>query len=110
MCLFLYDDDPDPDEQDPAGLLHVPVHRVAAGFVLRAFRTPLGERTAVAFTDRDLLSRTLGAGQPSIKLAESALRSLASPLGISRLVLDPPLSAPAVTAEPVPADATVATP
>ncbi|MFJ7631223.1 SAV_915 family protein [Streptomyces sp. NPDC097595] len=109
MCLFLYDDDPDPDEQAPAGLLHVPVRRTATGFVLRTFRTPLGERTAVAFTGRARLARVLGAGQPSIRLAEPALRSLASPLGIGRLVLDPVLSAPAVTAEPVRAEAAVGT-
>ncbi|MFJ7059671.1 SAV_915 family protein [Streptomyces microflavus] len=98
MCLFSYDDDPDPDEQAPAGLLHVPVRPEATGPVLRMFRTPLGERTAVGFTRRDLLTATLGAGQASIRLAESALRSLAEPLGVDRLVVDPPLSARAVTA------------
>ncbi|MFF7338047.1 SAV_915 family protein [Streptomyces sp. NPDC008163] len=109
MCLFLYDDEPDPDEQVPAGLLHVPVHRQATGFVLRTFRTPLGERTAVAFTGRARLAATLGAGQASIRLAEPALRALASPLGIGRLVLDPALSAPAVTTEPVRSEAPVGT-
>ncbi|MGW2475157.1 SAV_915 family protein [Streptomyces sp. NPDC001665] len=109
MCLFLYDDDPDPDEQAPAGLLHVPVHRQARGFVLRTFRTPLGERTAVAFTRRAQLARALGAGQTSVRLSEPALRALVSPLGIDRLVLDPVLSAPAVTAEPVRAEAPVGT-
>ncbi|MEU0763946.1 SAV_915 family protein [Streptomyces microflavus] len=104
MCLFSYDDDPDPDEQAPAGLLHVPVRPEAAGPVLRMFRTPLGARTAVGFTRRELLTATLGAGQPSIRLAESALRSLAEPLGVDRLVVDPTLSAPPVTAGPVRAD------
>ncbi|MGQ4413626.1 SAV_915 family protein, partial [[Kitasatospora] papulosa] len=57
--------------------------------------------TAVGFTRQDLLTATFGAGQSSIRLSEPALRSLAAPLGVDRLVLDPVLSAPAVTAEPV---------
>lgn len=101
MCLFQYDDDPDPEEQAPAALLHVPVRPGAAGPALRMFRTPLGERTAVGFTRQDRLTATFGAGQSSIRLSEPALRSLAAPLGVDRLVLDPVLSAPAVTAEPV---------
>lgn len=101
MCLFQYDDDPDPEEQAPGGLLYVPVRPEAAGIALRMFRTPLGERTAVGFTRQDRLTVTLGAGQTSIRLSEPALRSLALPLGVSRLTLDPVLSAPAVTAEPV---------
>ncbi|OWA24321.1 SAV_915 family protein [Streptomyces sp. CS057] len=98
MCLFSYDDDPDPDEQARAGLLYVPVRPEAAGPALRMFRTPLGERTAVGFTALALLTATLGAGQPAIRLAEPALRSLTEPLGVGRLVVDPVLSAPAVTA------------
>ncbi|MFJ2221041.1 SAV_915 family protein [Streptomyces anulatus] len=98
MCLFSYDDDPDPDEQARAGLLYVPVRPAAAGPALRIFRTPLGERTAVGFTGLALLTATLGAGQPAIRLAEPALRSLTEPLGVDRLVVDPVLSAPAVTA------------
>lgn len=100
MCLFQYDDAPDPEEQAPAGLLYVPVRPGAAGPTLRMFRTPLGERTAVGFTRQDLLTAALGAGQSSIRLAEPALRCLAAPLGVGRLVLDPALSAPAVAAEP----------
>ncbi|MEV4966512.1 SAV_915 family protein [[Kitasatospora] papulosa] len=101
MCLSPYDDDPDPEERAPAGLLHVPVRPGAAGPALRMFRSPMGERTAVGFTRRDLLTAALGAGQSSIRLSEPALRSLAAPLGVERLVLDPALSAPAVTPEPV---------
>ncbi|MFE7140221.1 SAV_915 family protein [Streptomyces sp. NPDC057644] len=101
MCLFSYDADADPDEQAPAGLLYVPVRTEAAGPALRVFRTPLGERTAVGFTRRDLLTATLGAGQPAILLAEPALRALTAPLGVGRLVVDPVLSAPAVTTKPV---------
>ncbi|TXS04545.1 hypothetical protein EAO73_15015 [Streptomyces sp. col6] len=102
MCLFSYDDDPDPDEQALAGLLlYVPVRPEGAGSVLRLFRTPLGERTAVGFTRRDLMIATLGPGQQAMVLAEPALRALTVPLGVGRLVVDPVLSARAVTAESV---------
>ncbi|MEU8769993.1 SAV_915 family protein [Streptomyces griseus] len=101
MCLFSYDDDPDPDERARAVLLYVPVRPEAAGPALRMFRTPLGERTAVGFTGLDLLTAALGAGQSAIRLAEPALRALTEPLGVDRLVVDPVLSAPAVTAVPV---------
>ncbi|MFD4026821.1 SAV_915 family protein [Streptomyces sp. NPDC058576] len=101
MCLFSYAEDPDPDEQAPAGLLFVPVRPHATGPALRVFRTPLGERTAVGFTREDLLTATLGDGQPAILLAEPALRALTTPLGVGRLVVDPVLSAPAVSTKPV---------
>ncbi|MEU4177289.1 SAV_915 family protein [Streptomyces sp. NPDC026589] len=101
MCLFSYDDDSDPDEQARAVLLYVPVRPEAAGPALRMFRTPLGERTAVGFTGLGLLTAALGAGQAAIRLAEPALRSLTEPLGVDRIVVDPVLSAPAVTAAPV---------
>lgn len=106
MCLFSYEDDdpdpdPDPDEQDRAVILYVPVRPDTAGSALRMFRTPLGERTAVGFTRLDLLTATLGAGQSAIRLAEPVLRSLTGPLGVDRLVVDPVLSAPAVSAVPV---------
>ncbi|MEU7603928.1 SAV_915 family protein [Streptomyces sp. NPDC041003] len=104
MCLFQYADDPEPEEQGPAGPLYVPVRPGTAEVVLRMFRTPLGERTAVGFTRPDLLAATLGAGQPWIRLSESALRALAAPLGTYLLTIDPTLSAPAVT--PVPATPT----
>ncbi len=101
MCLFSYAEDPDPDEQAPAGLLFVPVRTAAAGPALRVFRTPLGERTAVGFSRRDLLTAALGAGQPAIPIAEPALRALTEPLGIDRLVVDPVLTAPPVVTGPV---------
>ncbi|MBT2545223.1 hypothetical protein J7E99_32095 [Streptomyces sp. ISL-44] len=104
MCLFPYEDDPDPEERVPAGPLCVPVRPGTAEVVLRMFRTPLGDRTAVGFTRPDLLAATLGAEQPWIRLSESALRALASPLGVCLVTIDPALSAPAVT--PVPARTT----
>ncbi|OLZ62552.1 hypothetical protein AVW11_22750 [Streptomyces amritsarensis] len=101
MCLFRYDDDPEPEERVPAGPLFVPVRPGTAEAVLRMYRTPLGDRTAVGFTRPDLLAATLGAGHPWIRLSESALRALAAPLGGYRLTIDPTFTAPAVT--PVPA-------
>ncbi|QES51344.1 hypothetical protein DEJ50_29390 [Streptomyces venezuelae] len=101
MCLFRYADDPEPDEQGPAGLLYVPVRPGTAGVVLRMFRTPLGERTAVGFTAPGLLGTTLGADQPWIRLSTPVLRAIAGALGVGRLTIDPVFSAPAVT--PLPA-------
>lgn len=98
MCLFQYDDDPEPEERVPAGPLYVPVLPGRAEVVVRLFRTPLGARTAVAFTSAERLTATLGAGLPWIRLSESALRAIAGPVGASLLTVDPTLTAPAVTA------------
>ncbi|MFJ6479736.1 MULTISPECIES: SAV_915 family protein [unclassified Streptomyces] len=97
MCLFQYDDDPEPEERVPAGPLYVPVLPGRTEVVVRMFRTPLGARTAVGFTSAERLAAALGAGQPWIRLAESALRAMAEPLGASLLTVDPTLTAPAVT-------------
>ncbi|GAA1570918.1 MULTISPECIES: SAV_915 family protein [Streptomyces] len=97
MCLFRYDDDPDPEERVPAGLLYVPVRPGAAEVVVRVFRTPLGARTAVGFTDAARLAATLGAQQPWIRLSETALRALVEPLGTALLTVDPTFTAPAVS-------------
>ncbi|MCY0939988.1 SAV_915 family protein [Streptomyces antarcticus] len=104
MCLFLYDDDPEPEERVPARPLYVPARPGATGVVVRLFRTPLGARTAVGFTGPDRLAATLGADQAWIRLSGSALRALAEPLGASLLTVDPtftaPAAAPVPTAEP----------
>ncbi|MGW2014201.1 SAV_915 family protein [Streptomyces sp. NPDC001927] len=97
MCLFQYDDDPEPEEPEPAGPLYVPVRPGRAEVVVRLFRTPLGARTAVGFTSQERLAATLGADQPWIRLTESALRAIAEPIGASILTVDPTLTAPAVT-------------
>ncbi|WP_024756503.1 SAV_915 family protein [Streptomyces exfoliatus] len=97
MCLFQYDDDPEPEEPGPAGLLYVPVRPGTHAVAVRVFRTPLGSRTAVGFTTVARLAATLGAEQPRIRLSESVLRSLAEPLGAELLTVDPTLTAPAVT-------------
>ncbi|MFF0425346.1 SAV_915 family protein [Streptomyces sp. NPDC004520] len=97
MCLFQYDDDPEPEEPDPAGPLYAPVRPGGRAVAVRVFRTPLGTRTAVGFTTVERLTATLGAEQPWIRLSEPVLRSLAEPLGIELLTVDPTLTAPAVT-------------
>ncbi|MFI7355710.1 SAV_915 family protein [Streptomyces avidinii] len=99
MCLFQYEDDPEPEERTPAGLLYVPVRPgTGAGAVVRLFRTPLGVRTAVGFTRPERLAATLGEGQRYIRLSESLLRELCEPLGAELITVDPTLSAPAATA------------
>ncbi|SOD88288.1 SAV_915 family protein [Streptomyces sp. Ag109_G2-15] len=92
-------DDPEPSERTPAGPLFVPVRPGPAGCAARLFRTPLGDRTAVAFTSARRLAGTLGPDQPWIRLAEPALRALTAPLGVTTVTVDPTFSAPA----PVPA-------
>ncbi|MFJ8013464.1 SAV_915 family protein [Streptomyces sp. NPDC096339] len=97
MCLFQYDDDPEPGERVPAGLLYVPVRPGTTRVAVRVFRTPLGARTAVGFTDPGRLAATFGAEQPWIRLSEGALRAMAEPLGVVLLTVDPTFTAPAVT-------------
>lgn len=100
MCLFRYEDDPEPEEPLPAGLLYVPVRPGTGGgpgTVIRLFRTPLGMRTAVGFTRPERLAATLGEGQRYIRLSESLLRRLCEPLGAELITVDPALSAPAAT-------------
>ncbi|WP_435971769.1 SAV_915 family protein [Streptomyces sp. Qhu_M48] len=102
MADALYGDDPEPAEPVPAGRLCVPVRPGTCGCVTRLFRTPVGGRTAVAFTDPERLRAVLGADQPWIRLAEPALRALLEPLDVRELRIDPLLTAPA----PVTAGAT----
>lgn len=92
----LYGDDPEPSEQVPGGRLCVPVRPVAHGCAAaRLFRTPVGGRTAVAFTTPARLRAVLGADQPWTELSEPALRALVRPLGVDALTVDPALTAPA---------------
>ncbi|WP_329578912.1 hypothetical protein OG500_10250 [Kitasatospora sp. NBC_01250] len=101
-------EDPEPSEPVPAGQLLVPVRSGPLGHTARLFRTPLGDRTAVAFSSRERLTAVLGEAQPWIALAEPALRALTEPLGVTTLTVDPQLAAPAP--RPLPARATVTTP
>ncbi len=94
-------EDPEPAAPVPAGRLLAPVRSGPLGHTPRLFRTPLGARTAVAFTTEQRLGAALGPAQPWIALAEPALRALAEPLGITRLTVDPQLVAPAPS--PLPA-------
>ncbi|WP_282795688.1 SAV_915 family protein [Streptomyces sp. CC224B] len=105
-------EDPEPAERGPAGPLFIPVRPGPAGCVARLFRTPLGGRTAVAFTSAQRLTATLGSRQPWIRLSEPALRALTEPLGVAHVTVDPRLtdatptaprpSAPATSPVPVP--------
>jgi len=95
-----YGDDPEPPDRSPAGLLYVPVRPGPSGCAARLFRTPLGERTAVAFTSVRRLTATLGPDQEWIRLAEPALRTLTAPLGVAALTVDPQLTAPSPAQAP----------
>ncbi|MFF8413991.1 SAV_915 family protein [Streptomyces omiyaensis] len=89
----------EPSEPAPAGRLCVPVRPGAHGVTARLFRTPVGFRTAVAFTTPERLRATLGAAHPWIPLSEPALRALARPLGVRALTVDPVLTAPFARAD-----------
>ncbi|MFF3490228.1 SAV_915 family protein [Streptomyces sp. NPDC002795] len=95
MARPVSDEDPEPSERFPAGPLYVPVRPGPLGHAARLFRTPLGDRTAVGFTSERALTATLGAGQPWVRLAEPALRTITAPLGAATVTVDPQLSAPA---------------
>ncbi|QEV16424.1 SAV_915 family protein [Streptomyces alboniger] len=101
MAQLLRDEDPEPCERGPAGPLFVPVRPGPAGCVARLFRTPVGERTAVAFTTAQRLRAALGLRQAWIRLSEPALRALAAPLGVSGITVDPRLAAHPVGPAPV---------
>lgn len=79
----------EPGEQGGAGLLYIPVRPGPRACVTRLFRTPRGQRTAVAFTTPARLTAALGPEHPWIRLSVSALRSLAAPLGCAAITVDP---------------------
>lgn len=87
-------EDPDPLHPHRTGALFVPVRPGPVGYCARLFRTPLGVRTAVAFTDERQLTRTLGRQQAWVRLSEPAVRALVAPLGIVGLTVDPLMTAP----------------
>ncbi|WP_063775087.1 SAV_915 family protein [Streptacidiphilus anmyonensis] len=93
MTRYLDGEDPEPTRGVPVGLLLVPVRSGPAGEVLRLFRTPLGERTAVGFTSRRQLAAVLGPDQAAVEIAEPALRAMADALGVPGLTVDPQLAA-----------------
>ncbi|MFE0172022.1 SAV_915 family protein [Streptomyces sp. NPDC059002] len=94
-------EDPEPCEPGPAGPLFVPVRPGPAGCVARLFRTPVGGRTAVAFTTEERLGAALGDREPWIRLSEPALRALTEPLGVREVTVDPRLAAHPVGPPPV---------
>ncbi|MEV7678535.1 SAV_915 family protein [Streptomyces sp. NPDC088341] len=107
------DPDPDPDPGPDTALdegraaarpLYVPVRLGSCGGQqLRFARTPLGARTAIAFTSARRLTAVLGEQQAWIRLAEPVLRELAAPLGAAIVTVDPQLTAPAPVPAPAPA-------
>jgi hypothetical protein len=104
----LLGDDPEPSDQHPAGPLFVPVRPGPSGQAVRIFRTPLGSRTAVGFTSVRQLTSTLGREQTWIKLAEPALRTLVTPLGVTLVTVDPQFLAPSPAPAPVSVPGTAA--
>ncbi|HEY1664331.1 MAG TPA: SAV_915 family protein [Trebonia sp.] len=70
--------------------LYVPVRMSGAGVLaLRTGRLESGERTGLAFTSVDALTRTLGPAQRWVSLGEEPLRDMLPPLGIRQLRVDP---------------------
>lgn len=98
------------EPEEPRPVLYVPVRSTGAAFALRLFKQRDGSRCAVAFTSAAALTALLGPAQRSIRLAEPALRALATPLGATALVVDPLLTAPPVTAPPTAEPPTTAAP
>jgi hypothetical protein len=82
-----------PPAAPPTRSLFVPAKRGPAGAVVLLWRTPVGNRTAVAFTSEQRLRSVLGPTQPWIRLSEAALRRMAEPLGARQLTVDPVLTA-----------------
>ncbi len=93
-------DDGEPSHPDREEPLYVPVRPCPGGFSLRVYRTPLDTRTVVAFTSRRRLADCLGQAVPSVRLALPAVRSLAAPLGVTLVSVDPQLTAPPVRPAP----------
>jgi hypothetical protein len=78
--------------------LFVPVRRTPGGSLTpQTARLPEGARTGVAFTSATALAAACRPGQPWIRLSESALRNLLSPIGVLRIQVDPVLIAADVT-------------
>ncbi|MEV4443774.1 SAV_915 family protein [Streptomyces sp. NPDC049577] len=89
-------EDGEPSHPVPVRPLYVPVRPCPGGYALRVFRSPLGTRTAVAFTSGRRLSDCLGHSQPCVRLSLPAVRALAAPLGVDDVCVDPQLTAPPV--------------
>ena len=87
-------EEPDPLQPDRNTALFVPVRPGPLCYRARLFRTPLGARTAVAFTDERQLTSALGEQQAWVRLCEPAIRALVAPLGVVTLTVDPLLAVP----------------
>lgn len=74
--------------------LFIPVRDSGDGMVApQIARLPEGPRTGIAFTSATALAQACRPGQPWIRLSETALRALLSPLGITHIQVDPALIA-----------------
>ncbi|MEV4809812.1 SAV_915 family protein [Micromonospora avicenniae] len=96
------------DELPDTYVVPVRTTPVRQALTVRTGRLPQGQRVGLAFTEPERLARAMGADQPWIRLCESALRSMLTPLGIDRIQVDPLLVAPPVRPEApaaTPADA-----
>ncbi|GIG70957.1 SAV_915 family protein [Phytomonospora endophytica] len=84
---------------DPDHVRYVPVRpaRLVDAVVVRTGRLPDGGRVGIAFSRLDLLAAAMGDSQRWIRLSDSALRSMLTPLGITRTQLDPVLVAPDIS-------------
>jgi hypothetical protein len=69
--------------------LLVPARSGGGVLGLRLFRTPAGNRTAVAFTSLDQLVKVLGDDHEWMWLCERALRGMVKDLGVIGIVIDP---------------------
>lgn len=74
--------------------LYVPVRQADDGTLHpQIARLPEGPRTGVAFTSAAALAQACRPGQPWTRLSEAMLRALLSPVGITRIQVDPVLIA-----------------
>ncbi|MBB6172118.1 hypothetical protein HNR23_002178 [Nocardiopsis mwathae] len=76
----------------------VPVHATHGVECVRLARLGTGERVAIEFTTPERLRAAMGPGQEWIRMAESALRALVRPLGVTRIQADPSVVAPPTAA------------
>ena len=77
----------------------IPVRSTDGVAVLQTGRLPDGPKVGIAFTTLALLRAATGPRQQWLRLSEDALRELLSPLGVTRIQLDPVLVGPEVRSQ-----------
>ncbi|MFD7157838.1 SAV_915 family protein [Kribbella sp. NPDC059898] len=78
----------------------VPVHSIGDIAAPRIGRLPDRSRVGIAFTTLANLRRASGPGQEWMRLTEQALRDTLTPLGITRIQLDPVFVGPDPVLQP----------